>query len=487
MDRRAFLAATGGTAGALAGCATLELSATLDVAAQPVTYLAGAAEATALRQAVDPSDLKSEEEIPAVLRDALQRALEDEFVVDSVSTDLLAAIDEFREPTDNYRLETPAVRLDGTAYVFEARVPTLVVQLGDESAENVDPDAVFRTERLQEEDSGLEPTAESLVERLRYRGPNAPRLPYRASDVPASIADFLETYDYVEDSQGVAPIETERLHAEPPYTIEVREFTVEDRYGRPVVDAAALDADLRQFVRDVIESSRDPSAPPYLTDTVPDGFFEQLKPTGDYRTDPFVHLDGSVYYVGVTEGEHGRMPVDLSADSMPPGENGRDRFRLTVAATAGGSESDVGADESIELFGHVGLPSVLWIDDGDELHLLKSDAYEYPVESQSTPQTSTAAGLFLTVDGRDVEVLTAERETRSTEWSLDLDVEQVRKTTVFETLAVGSELSAVYEIPDAVAAGTYASPGFFGARWGRESGEWAHEGIYPFEVEVVVE
>jgi hypothetical protein len=83
-------------------------------------------------------------------------------------------------------------------------------------------------------------------------------------------------------------------------------------------------------------------------------------------------------------------------------------------------------------------------------------------------------------------VLAAEREASATEWSLDVDVAALRQTTVRETVPVGSDLSAVYEIPDTIPAGTYAAPGFFGVQWGGDPGDRSQEGLYPFEVEVTV-
>ena len=176
----------------------------------------------------------------------------------------------------------------------------------------------------------------------------------------------------------------------------------------------------------------------------------------------------------------------VSATALAPGDEGTQRFEVTVEVTGEGPDPALGADESVELFGHVGLPSALWIDDGEAHHLLRSDAYQHPVESTATAGTATAAGLILTVGDRDVALLSAERETRSTEWALDLDAEAIREATVIETVSVGSEVSATYEIPEAVPSGRYACPAFFGVMWGGEADRREHEGIYPFEVVVEV-
>lgn len=484
MDRRTFLAA-GAAAGVLPGCATLEIAPSAEVAVRPVRFLAGAAEAEALRRDVQPDDIRSIDEVPEALQGPLRQAVDGQYATDDVSDALLAVIDDFRDPKDNYRLDAPAVRIDGTAYVIEARVPTLVVELTGTDAAPADAAAVFPRERINADD--LDPAVQNLVNRLHYRGPNAPRLSYRTSAVPEAIQDFLDEYDYLEDSQGVGRIATERRNADPPYTIDVRELTLEDRWGRPVIDGATLDPDLRAFVREVLAASRELPSEPYLTDSVPDGYFEHLQPTGDFGTDPHVRLDDSIYHVHVTEGEHKRLPVDVSAAAVGSGDEGRHRFEVTVAATGEGPDPALESGESVELFGHVGLPSVLWIDDGEEHHLLRSDAYEHSVATNSTAQTSTKAALLLTVGDRDLEVLSAERRTQATEWALDLDVDAVRETTVFETLPVGSELTATYAIPETVPAGTYASPGFFGVMWGGEAGNREREGIYPFELDIGLE
>jgi hypothetical protein len=486
MERRTVLAAAGGSLGVLAGCVSLDIRGASPVTLQRRRYLAGAAEATQLRED-RPAEIPTESAIPDALLGPLRQARDGRYVTDAVSDPLLNAIDEFRDPKDNYRLESPYVRIDGTTYVFDARVPTLLVVVSDETVESVDRDAVFERDRLHAEENGLAAETASVVDRLTYRGPNAPRLPYRASSVPAPLRDFLDSYDYIEDSQGVSPIVTERQNRDPPYVIEVREPTASDRFGRPVVDSTTLDAGVQDFVRAVVESDWARTTGRYVTDSVPDGYFEALQPTGDYRTDPFVLLGDSVYYIAVTEGEHDRLPVDAAVGSLPPEDGVGPRFELTVTATADGSQSAAPVGNSIDLFSHVGLPSVLWVEAADELHLLRSDAYRYTVVSNQRERTSTAAGLFLTVDEYDVAVLTAERETAAVEWSLDVDVEAVRQTTVVETVSLGSQVSAVYEVPDTVPPGTYTAPGFFGVRWDGDPEDRSRESIYPFAVEVTVE
>jgi len=486
MRRRAFLAASSGSLLALAGCSgDGGKESSLDVTLEPVSYLAGAARPREIRQReVDPDDVRAEDEIPAVLREALYDALDGGFETDSVSDELLAAVDELRSPRGNHALLRPYVRLDGTLHFFEPKFPTLVVRLADETVEDgeYDPDDTITHDAVDGGHDDLSGEAEMLVERIAWDGtPNRARVPYRVSRVPEGIESFLDRYEYIEDERGVSRIEVERRHWEPPYTIEIRELGDEHRYGRPVIDEDDLGTDLRRFLRGVVSRSGDDPSPPYTTDEVPAAYFERIG-TGDPRTDPFVRIDGTVYYVGVTESAHDRLPVDASIEPAPSGEDGQLQFTMTVEATDSGPDTSVAGDGPVELFSHVGLPSVLWIRHDDERHLLNSDAYEYPVDSERVTTTATDAAMLLQAGGQEFELMQAETENESTRWSLDLDVERIRETTVVEPLPVGDDLSATYDVPAAVPEGTYTARGFFGATW--DDGTGTQQELYLFEVEL---
>lgn len=490
MRRRTFLIVASGSVLAASGClGDGGQGSSVDVALEPVSYLAGAAQPRTIHQReVEPDDVRAADEIPAVLRDALYDAVDGGFETDSVSEELLAAVDELRSPRGDHALLRPYVRLDGTAYFFDPKFPTLVVRLADETVAEgeYDPEATIAHDAVVGGHDDLSEGAESLLKRIAWDGtPNKARVPYRVSNVPDGIESFLDRYEYVEDEQGVSRIEVERRHREPPYTIEVRELGAEDRYGRPVIDEAELGAELRQFLRRVISQSGDDSSPPYMTDEVPAEYFQRLD-TGDISTDPFVRVDGTVYYVGVTESEHDRLPVDLSVEPASPGEDGQSRFTMTVEATDGGPETTVAGDGPVELFGHVGLPSVLWIRHDGEWYLLNSDAYQYPVDSERTRTTAADAAMLLHVGGREFELMRAAEAVESTRWSLDLDVDRINETTVFEALSVGDELSTTYEVPAAVPSGTYTARGFLGVTWNDGTGDRAAYGVSLFRIELTL-
>lgn len=484
MERRTFCLVAGSGLLTLGGCLSPNDSSEqyTGIEMEPMAYMAGAGQPEELPPLLDVDDeeILSEQEIPSALRAVLYDALDGGYETDTVSGELLAAIDEFRKLTRSHRLEQRYVRLDGTAYVFEATLPTLVIELSDEEARGYDPDDVYAGEEE------LSAEANRLFQRLRYRGPNAPRLPYWTSRVPDSIKDFLERYDYIEDSQGVSRIETERRHWEPPYTIDIRELTQEDRYGREIIDGDELGEELRSFLLDVVESGRTQPSPPYITDTVPDEYFERLHETGSIRADPFVRLNETVYYIAVVEAASGDAPVEVTAAPTSPTDEGLSRFSLTVRATADGAE--ISSDETIELFSHIGLPSALWITHDDEKLLLDSDSYQYPVETKATTETSATSALVLQVARSDFQIMAAEEEHNATTWSLDVDIENIRNTTVRKDVPAGDELSATYVIPDAIPEATYYAEGFFGVLWSDDQTEHQpEEGMYPFRIKITLE
>lgn len=481
MKRRTFCLAAGGGLLTLGGCLNSRDGREQDIGIeiQPMAYMAGAVQPN---RVVDGEDIRPEAEIPSVLRDALYEALDGGYQTDAVSEELLAAIDEVRDPVHFHRPEQTYVRLDGTAYVFEANVPTLVVRLSDEKVRDYDPDDVYGG------DEELPSAANGLYQTLRYNGPEAPRLPYWTSSVPESIEEFLEKYDYIEDSQGVSRIETERRHWNPPHTIEIWEVTQEERYGREIVDENELGTDLREFLLDVVESGRTRSSPPFVTDTVPGEYFETLHETGSFRDDPFVRLNETVYYIGVVEASIEDAPVEVTTAPASPTDDGLNRFSLTVEATADGSEAEVSSDGTVELFSRIGLPSALWVTHDGEQLLLNSESYQYPVETEATTRTSATSALVLQVARSDFQLLAAEEERDAAVWSLDVDMEEIRDTTVREELPVGDELSATYVIPDALPRKTYHTEGFFGVRWADDqTGRQPREGLYPFRVTITLD
>ena len=537
MRRRTFLAGAGSGLAVLAGCTgTASDQSRIEVDLQTVTYSAGAAKPREIRRLeVEPDDIRDEDEIPAALREALSAAVDGEFESESVSEELLAALDELREPRASHRVWNPYVRIDGTEYVFEPELPTLHVELAEETVDEYDPDDVVVREGvvgghedLPAEADGhedLPSAAEYVVQRIGWDGRmNTSRDTYRRSQVPEEIETFLEEYDYIKDFEGVSLIQVERRNWDPPYDIELRELGAEDRYGREIIDEEALSEEARAFVRSVIQSTDSDPPSLFVTDSVPEEYFETLQPTGDVNEGPFVRVDGEVYHVGVTEADHDRLPVDVSAEPAPPESGDRPRFTMTVEATEEGTNTDtdccdslppcrhnllasdsdtpglstpaennhsspyeMGTDESIELFGHIGLPSVLRVEHDGEYHLLNSDTYEQDVESEVTSESVETAAMLVHVADREFEVMRAEEETEAETWSLEVDIDQLREKTIFEELQVGEQLSTTYEVPETIPEGTYNSTGVFGAIWSPDEGGHGTEvEQFPFELRLTI-
>jgi len=419
------------------------------------SYLAGAApaeESVFQRAENTPRPLS---EFPEAFADAVREARDGGFETDDPGRELLAAVDDRTIPRTNHRWSEPVVRLEGTAYVVEPQLPVLEVRLGGEILDEYDRD---RTVSYEDEFENGE--IESLIETISWNGtPNTARGSYNRSLVPDEVEAFLDSYDYVEDERGVSAIVVERHNWEPPYAIELREFTEEDRWGREVLDAGSLDDDLRTFLDAVIESGRGISSPPFVADDVPDTYFETLEPDSENAERPLVRVDGTVYRVNVIEGTHESMPITLRAEQASPTDDGLARFTLTAEVNDDKPGAEVASGEPVELYSAVGLPSALWIAHDGENHLLKSDRYEVEVASEG--------------DGGS--------------WSLDVDDPVPGEMVVSEELSVGDELTATYAVPATVPSGQYTLAGNVAALW-RESPDDRNrtDGNYPFRIELTL-
>lgn len=484
MHRRTVLAAAGAAALPLGGCiGSADDGAAVSVEFLPQRFIAGALRPEAANQReVEPGDVRELAELPEPLRSAIEEAVDGGFERQTVSADLLRAIDRLRGRSMTDRVERPYVRVDGRVYVFEPKVPEVLVEPGP-AATPANESAVFDARDFHERADEFDPAVADLVGALKYNGPNAPRVPHSRSYVPDAVENFLDRYDYLEDAEGVFRIDVTWRHTEPPYRIEVREFTDEDRYNRRIVDAADLTPEVRAFCESVVAASNRRPSPPFLPESVPDGFFETLQPTGTIRKDPFVRLDGTVYYVGVTRAEYERVPVDVAVEPRSPGDGDRPGFTVRLSVTDGGAATDVVPGEPVDLFGHAGIPGLLWIEHDGEFHILNSEDYRVDLERESVLGTAAVATMALQIGDREVELYAAEERTESTSWSLDLDVDRIREATVTEAVPVGENRTATYAVPDAVPSGTYRLPGFFGARWPADPPP-LESAVYPFEIEL---
>ena len=284
---------------------------TAQVDLSTASYLAGAVPVEEFEYQRQENTSQPMSAFPAAFADAVREAHDGGFQTDDPSEELLAALDEITKPRTRIRWSEPIVELDGNAYVVEPHLPVLELRLGEELLAEYDESRTVSSEGEFEHEE-----VESLVRRIGWDGkPNTARGSYKRSLVPDEVEAFLDEYDYVEDERGVSRIVVERHNWEPPYTIELREFTAEDRWDREVHDLRTLDDDLREFLESVLESGTGVSTPPVVTDEVPASYFETLAPDEEGGEGPLLRVGGTVYRVHVVEGSHEAIPVSVTAES----------------------------------------------------------------------------------------------------------------------------------------------------------------------------
>lgn len=429
---------------------------TAEVDLSTASYLAGAVPVDDVEYQRQENTPQLISEFPSAFADAVREARDrgGELVIEEPDEELLAALDSITKPRTQIRWSEPVVRLDGTAYVVEPRLPVLDVRLGGELLDEYDESRTVSYEDEFEQDA-----VGALVKRIAWNGtPNTARGSYKRSLVPEEVEAFLDEYDYVEDEKGVSPIVVERRNWEPPYSLELRAFTEEDKWGQEVHDAATLDDDLREFLETVVGSGTGFASPTFVTDDVPASYFETLKDDIKNRKRPLVRIGETVYRVNVAEGAHDTMPVTVTAEPADPTADGLARFSLTVEVTDDGPDVDVATVEPVELHSQIGLPSPLWVDHGGEFYLLDSDRYEVPVAREDDDS-----------------------------WSLAVDHPEVEEVTVSEELSVGDELTATYVVPGTLPTGSYTLAGGFAALWRENPDDYNRtDGTYPFEVELTL-
>lgn len=420
------------------------------------SYLVGAVPADDFpRTARDATEAKPVSTFPDPLANALRQAEDGGFETDDPSEELLAALDEARSRSYR-RLTELSVRIDGTDYVAELEFPELDLQLEEQLLEEYDADRVISIEGPFETDKiGV------VVRRIGWDGtPETARGRYVISQVPDDIEAFLDRYDYIEDHKGVSSIQVTRHNWEPPYSIELREYTEEDRWGRDIVDLQTLDSDLQALLRTAVEAGDWINGPPVVTDDVPESYFQRFQDEAGKENSPLVRFDDTVYRITVSEGTQETIPISLSVAPATPTADGLARFTVTVEVTDDKPEATVATGESVDLHSQIGLPSALWITHDDEHHLLNSDQYEIPVTSEN--------------DG--------------SAWSLDVEDPELGETAVNKALAAGDELAATYTVPSTVPDGSYALAGSFGALWLEHSDDRSQtSGVFPYEIELALE
>ncbi len=418
-------------------------AASVSVELQTVEYVVKSYQPSPDR-GIDPDDVVHEDDVPAALREALYDARDGGFETDSVSGGMLSGLDEFRSHANGTLY--PYVRLDGTRYEFDPSFPTFVAELGEETLDDYDADRLLPEDAQSDVESDA---VRDFVRALTAQGTHLPRTEYRRSVVPDAVEGFLDEHDYLEDYNGVSRIRTEVRHADPPHTIEIRELTDEDRWGRPVIDESELDDDVLAFFEHALESDHreqvtsSPHRRHYFTDDVPESYFDVVGERGL----PYFRLDGTVYSIAAGSPEYDSVPVSVSVDDGAPGRE------FTVTVSPAPENADATVEDSFTLTSRGALPSVLSVTHEGERHLLDSPDYD---------------------------------RSRWRDAPDDPDRDWRANNQVLETADPGNEFSATYAVPDELPRGTYVSRGEFNISWSlpdQTEGEYAG---YPFELFITV-
>lgn len=391
---------------------------------------------------VSPDDVVAESDLPAVLRDALVEARSGQFETDSVSEDLLEAIDVFRSVGRVYTFD-PYVSLDDTPYEFDPSVPVFTAHLVPD-VDDHDPDRTVHYESVEGNDA-----LEDFVGTLTVSTAHDDHSTYRMSVPPESVLEFVEPYDYIEDSAGVGRIETEWVDPGPPYTIDVRELTEVDFYGDPVADGESLPADQREYLESIVASERlahllPPGRHQYRSDDPPPTNLRSFSLDGE-RSTPYVRLEDTIYQFFPDEFRPETVPVTLATEPATSGD-GPPRFTLTATV-------DEGIDDELKISARGGLPAVLGAET-ESGHVvvrgLEHDPYHW--SEREEPPT----GRYITNEER-------------------------------ARLSPGGSVSATYELPASLSAGTHALWGQFEV-FARSAGLDGSSRLwtYPFEVRVTV-
>lgn len=450
MDRRQVLGLTASCLVGAAGCSGLQPgsrseqpnqdataspspttspygSSRLDVEVATARYRVFAKEQRLVDRAIEPAEIVPASELSEPFRSALRAAIDGRYRTEDVPEEVLASIDRFRTNSLGY-LFRPYVEFDGTAYEFDPEVPEFVAWL-DAVDDQPDPAKTV----VQEDLVALDDAVQDLVRTIGVYSTHSPRDEYRISVVPDAVRSFLDEYDYVGDAGGYWRIRTERIDPGPPYTIEVRELTSEDLWGRAVVQDAALSQDLRQFLDAVVTSEKrapvhHPLRTEHRTETIPDAYFDRFPAVPDDGRDPYANLDGTLYSFRVQEVDRADIPAAVSVTTDPSGN--QPSFTVTITPSEAGPKPAF--EGAVRVRSKGALPSVLWIETEDDRQLLPSDVYEtvrwHPAEDAHP----------------------ADRRVRN---------------VARDELARDEEIAATYQVPDAVPAGTHRIWGSFGVSW----------------------
>jgi hypothetical protein len=264
----------------------------------------------------------------------------------------------------------------------------------DTTVENAEPD---RTITHGDLDDLPEPAAD-FVRTLGAFSTMVARDEYRISVVPPSVEALLNQYEYIRDPADVGRIVTERVDPGPPYTIRASELTADEMWGRPVLAAAELPAELRRLVETVVTSDRRRLVYPdtrteYRTDDLPPSYGEYLGPDQGSGSGPYVELDGTMYAFRVTEINREHVPLAISA--MP---NGAETFELTIAPSEAGSKPTI--DGPVEIESTWAVPGPLWIHaDGDRYRIERVDAVVRDLAAEDASAVEEAEMVPVPADG----------------------------------------------------------------------------------------
>lgn len=222
---------------------------------------------------------------------------------------------------------------EGSFYDVSHTFTEHVLELG----ESVDPSTVPASTVVSLDDERVEgDRVEDALSTVAQYGVETARSEYRTLVFTDALASFVDQYDYVRDSRGVARLRYRVVRRFPPYAITAEPATDREMYGEEVVAGDRLSDRSRALVRETLASRRPTVFEPdpgddgrglLLRDTVPVDMVRWLARSALLR------LDGDVVQFSVYHAHWKRSPFDLSVALDAAGVGPDGPATLTLAAT----------------------------------------------------------------------------------------------------------------------------------------------------------
>ena len=264
------------------------------------------------------------------VRTAVETAIEtDRFETDEPSTALLAGIDGLGMVADG-----------DDYYLFSHTFTEHVLNL----ALGVDPETVPEDAVVDREAETVRerPSVAEAVDTVTPHGTHAPSQEYRTLTLTDELASFLDEYDYVRHAAGVGRLEYAVERQFPPYTLSARSAREEERYGRPVVDAASFAPQTQALVRETLDTYR--RTPIRLDDEYrrvgalrPESVPYELERGVDRGE--LLRVDGSLYHFRVGHAHWDQQPMEIDATLTDGTVGSDDPAELRLSARNAGDQA----------------------------------------------------------------------------------------------------------------------------------------------------